>query len=120
MCTTEFKNNPNIMRYPLEKIIERFKTDYFGAGPDYALAYALYKGYTDIHIYGVLMAVGDEYTWQKPTFEHWVGIALGMPGVNIKVHDNTKDKFCTICKLPPGVLYGFRTVQKNPVQVVEE
>ena len=115
--TREFKNIPNIKRYPLEEIVNHFGTDYFGAGPDYALAYAIYKGFTEIHIYGILMVVGDEYTWQKPTFEHWVGVAIGRR-IKIKVHDDTPDRLCTICKLPPGVLYGFRTVQQNPVQVI--
>lgn len=117
LSTAEFKNNPNITRYPLEKIVARFKTDYFGGGPDYAVAYALYKGFTKIHLYGVLMVVGDEYYAQKPTLEHWAGIALGM-GVEFKVHDTTQENLCTICKLPTGRLYGFNTEQANPVQIV--
>jgi len=118
-CTTPFKNIPNIKRYPLEDVIRKLGSDYFGSGPDYAIAYALYKGYTSIHLYGVLMAVDDEYYLQKPTVEHWAGVALGR-GVDFKVHDNTTAQLCTICKLPQGLLYGFRAVQQNPVQIVGE
>ena len=116
-CTTEFKNIPNIKRYPIEDIIRRFKSDYFGSGPDYAIAYALYKGFTEIHLYGILMIVGEEYYVQKPTIEHWGGIALGMK-VEFKVHDSTKDRLCSIFKTPFGKLYGFNTAQEIPQQVL--
>lgn len=118
-CATEFKNIPNVMRYPIEDIVKRFKTDYFGGGPDYAIAYALYKGYESIHLYGILMVVGEEYYTQKPTLEHWAGIALGRD-VEFKVHDNTKSRLCTICKLPLGRTYGLNLWQENPVQVVAQ
>ena len=118
-CATTFKNIPSVMRYPIEDIVRRFKTDYFGSGPDYAIAYAVYKGYTEIHLYGILMAVGEEYTVQKPSMEHWAGVALGA-GCEFKIHDNTKAHLCTICKLPFGKTYGLNIVQENPVQVIAE
>jgi hypothetical protein len=114
-CTTEFKNMPSVMKYPLDAIVSEFKTDYFGSGPDYAVAYALHKGFDEIHLYGILMIVGEEYYHQKPTLEHWLGIALGR-GAKVRVHDSTKDRLCSLGKLVFGKLYGFNTVQTNPLQ----
>lgn len=115
-CTTEFKNIPNIKRYPLEEIIKKWGSDYFGSGPDYAIAYAILKGYTEIHVYGVLMVVGEEYYVQKPTVEHWGGVAIGA-GVKFRVHDSTFDGLCTIFKTATRTLYGFNTMQQLPLQV---
>lgn len=117
-CTTDFKNIPNVKRYPIEDVIKEFGTDYFGSGPDYAIAYALYKDFTEIHLYGILMVVGEEYYVQKPTIEHWAGIAIGR-GVKFRVHDSTPDRLCTICKTPFRKLYGFNTDQVNPLQVLD-
>ncbi len=116
-CTTTFKNIPSVMRYPIEDIIKRWGSDYFGSGPDYAIAYALYKGFTEIHLYGILMVVGEEYYVQKPTIEHWGGVAIGM-GVDFKVHDSTPDRLCTIFKTPLRRLYGFNLDQTMPLQVL--
>ena len=117
-CTTEFKNIPNVKRYPIEDIISKWGSDYFGSGPDYAIAYALYKGFDEIHLYGILMVVDEEYYVQKPTVEHWCGVAIGM-GVKFRIHDGTKDRLCTILKTPKRRLYGFNIDQQIPLQVYD-
>ena len=120
LCTTEFKNIPSIKRYPIEDVIKRFGSDYFSSGIDYAIAYALYKGFTAIHLYGILLCVTqDEYFAQKPSVEHWAGIAIGM-GVEFKVHDSTAKKRCTLFKTKFGNLYGFNIEQKNPMYVFHD
>jgi len=118
-CTTEFKNIPNVKRYPLEDIIRKWGSDYFGSGPDYAIAYAIFKGFTEIHLYGILMVVGEEYYVQKPSIEHWGGVAIGA-GVKFRVHDSTFDELCTIFKTPFKKLYGFNTEQQIPLQVLHK
>jgi hypothetical protein len=118
-CTTEFKNIPCVKRYPIEDVIRRFKSDYFGSGPDYAIAYAILKGYTEIHLYAILMAVREEYFVQKPTVEHWGGVALGA-GVKFRVHDSTRDGLCTIFKTRSRKLYGFNIEQQLPLHVLHE
>ena len=107
--TKEVKNVPNIKRYPLKEIIKEFDSDYFGSGPDYALALAIYKGATEIHTYGVLMVCNDEYYDQKPTFEQWLGIAKGR-GIKTVIHDH--NNLASILKLPRGHLYGFNIPQR--------
>jgi len=111
LCTTEFKNIPNIKRYPLQEIVKKWGSDYFGNGPDYAIAYAIYKGYTEIHLYGILMAIGEEYFTQKPTIEHWIGVAIGA-GITVEVHDSTPGRLCSILKTPDAKLYGFNIPQR--------
>jgi hypothetical protein len=119
-CTTEFKNIPNIKRYPIEDIIKRWGSDYFGSGCDYAIAYALYKGFTEIHLYGILMTVTeDEYYHQKPSVEHWGGVAIGS-GAKFLVHDSTRKRRCSIFRTRTGGLYGFNIKQETPLHVLHD
>jgi hypothetical protein len=117
--TTEFKNIPNIKRYPVEDVIKRFGSDYFASGADYAIAYAVYKGYKEIHLYGILMTVSDERFHQKPSVEHWGGVAIGS-GVKFRVHDSTSKRRCTIFKTRTGRMYGFNIDQQNPMHVLHD
>ena len=120
LCTTEFKNIPSIKRYPIEDVMRRFKSDYFNSCIDYAIAYALFKGFTEIHLYGILMCVTeDEYYAQKPSAEHWGGVAIGMR-VKFRVHDSTKKQRCTIFKTRSRKLYGFNIEQQIPLHVLHE
>ena len=113
----EVKNIPNIKRYPLEEIINEFDSDYFGSGPDYALALAIYKGFTEIHTYGILMVCQDEYFWQKPSFEHWLGIAKGR---NIKVMIHDHNNMSSILRTPTGMIYGFKFPQRWKKVVLDD
>jgi hypothetical protein len=105
---------PNSERYPLEEILNFF--DVFGEGlatdqPDlrnrayftntisWMIALAIYKGYKEIHVFGVNMAQDQEYQHQRPSCEFFLGWARGM---GIKIY------------LPPvsdlmksTLLYGF-------------
>ncbi|NIT59156.1 MAG: hypothetical protein GWN00_23915, partial [Aliifodinibius sp.] len=61
----------HIKKYPLEEIEKEFGGlgtgwDYFGCGIDYMLAYAIYLGAEEVHIYGVWLAQDTEYVRQKP------------------------------------------------------
>lgn len=89
---------PRSVRFPLEEMLATFKARgltgarYFTNSISYMLAYALYEGlvtgqqWDEIHIYGVDMAVGDEYIAQRPSCEYWIGIAEGM-GVRMYIPD---------------------------------
>lgn len=115
--TKEVKGIPNIKPYPYKEIVKKFDSDYFGSGPDYALALAIYKGATEIHTYGVLMVVGDEYFYQKPSFEHWIGIAKGA-GIKTVIHDT--NNLASILKLPTGITYGFKIPQRWKQHYLED
>ena len=96
----------NIFEYPLQEIIEEFDSDYFGSGIDYIIALAVYEGATEIHMYGVMMELKGEYAHQKPSVEHWIGIAKGR-GVKFVVHGERT----TILRTCNGLMYGYQTPQ---------
>jgi len=78
----KFDDIPASIKYPLEEITKYFGRQYFKSSLDYMMALALYEGFEEIHVYGVNMAVGDEYAYQKPSMEYWIGRAEGM-GVKV-------------------------------------
>ena len=83
--TKKIKDMPNAIPYPLDDIIKEFNSDYFGSGVDYAIAFAIYSGATEIHLWGILMILKFEYAHQKPSVEHWLGIAKGH-GIKTVIH----------------------------------
>jgi hypothetical protein len=105
--TKKIKDMPNSIAYPLDEIIEEFDSDYFGSGVDYAIALAIHKGATEIHLWGILMILKFEYAHQKPSVEHWLGVAKGR-GVKTVIHGQGS----SILKTRNGLLYGFNTIQK--------
>lgn len=101
--------------YPLQDVIAQFGTDYFTSTVDYALAMALYEGFTEIDLYGVNMANHTEYAYQKPGCEFWCGMAKGM-GVKVNVHG----KLSTLMRTKDGKIYGYGIKQNRRVYATEE
>ena len=104
---SEIEGMPNVERYPIEEITKEFQIDYFGSGIDYIIALAIYKGATEIHLYGIWMAQGSEYAHQKPSVEFWLGYAMGK-GIKIVIHG----KYSAILRTHNGLLYGYQTHQQ--------
>jgi len=52
--------------------------------PAYAIALGIYKGYTEIDVYGIEMAHSSIYQAQQPIFSFWVGFAAGK-GVKLNI-----------------------------------
>jgi len=85
---------PASVRYPLEDIINEFgverldnsniKDAYFTNSISFMTALAIYEGFEEIHIYGVDMAVNEEYGEQRPSCEYYLGIARGR-GIKIYI-----------------------------------
>ncbi len=93
--------------YPLEEIVNYFKADYFSSTVDYALALAIYRGFTTIELYGVNMGFGSEYKYQKPSAEFWIGQAMGR-GIDVKIHGDLTSLLKTVgCKI-----YGYDIPQR--------
>lgn len=67
--------------YPLEKMLSRYFTNSFA----YMIAYALYKKYKKIDLYGCPLAMKEEYREQRPCIEFWLGMAVGK-GVEVTLH----------------------------------
>jgi len=109
---SEIEGMPNVERYPIEEIIKHFDTDYFGSGIDYMVALAIYKGATDIHIYGVWMEQGSEYAHQKASVEFWCGIVKGMRCAGKDIQITVHGKHGAIMRTHNGLMYGYQTPQK--------
>jgi hypothetical protein len=66
------------------------------------IAYALYKGYNHIRMYGVDMITTKEYEREKGGVEYWVGRAEGM-GCKVEI-----SKGSAVCQTRLGIPYGFK------------
>lgn len=98
----------DLKSYPIAEIVSFFRTDYFTNTVDYALALAIYRGFTDIGLYGVNMLRGSEYAYQKAGVEYWIGQAMGR-GIRVLNHS----KISTVLKTKNGLMYGYDIPQKG-------
>lgn len=76
---------PNSIIYPIDKIKKNYGT-YFTNTISYMLALAIDEGFEKIAVYGVDMAVGSEYSYQRSSCEEMIGIAKGK-GIEIEIPD---------------------------------
>lgn len=102
MSVRVYDHIPTSFAFPLQEVIERFDTDYFTCGIAYMIAYALFKEYRILNLYGCNMEAKTEWDYQKPCVEYWLGIARGM-GCSITI-TGTWDR---PLKSPCGYLYGY-------------
>jgi len=93
--------------YPFKEVCEHFKTDYFASGITYAMALAMYQGATQIDIWGVSLSVSDEYAYQKPCMEYWIGRAQGM-GIKVTIHGMTR-----LLMNKNNISYGYNIKQNE-------
>ena len=75
---------PNSVRYPIEKAIAFGGRDYFTSSPAFMLALAGMEGFEEVHLYGINLAIGDEYFFEKACAEWWIGYLEGK-GVTVYV-----------------------------------
>lgn len=68
---------PTSVRYPIESAITLAGRDYFTSSIAYMIALGIIEGFEEIHLYGINLAIGDEYTYEKPCAEWWIGLAQG-------------------------------------------
>ena len=73
---------PNSVRFPIEEAIRYGGRDYFTSSISFMLALAGLEGFSEVHIYGVNLAIGDEYFYEKPCAEWWIG---RLEGSGVKV-----------------------------------
>ncbi len=98
---------PTSVEYPLDDVIQDLRSDNFTNGIDYMIAYAIHCGvFTDIDLYGINMAMGSEYEWEKPGCDFWLGLAKGR-GIRV----NIKSNVTLLLKPRDGMLYGYRKRQ---------
>lgn len=82
-----YDNIPNSMAFPFSDIMDWLKDNghigykYFTNSISWIIAFALYLGFKEIHVYGVDMAQDkskngtSEYAYQKPSCEYILGVA---------------------------------------------
>jgi hypothetical protein len=88
---------PTSMAYPKDAVLQSFG-NYQTNSISWMIGAAILEGVTELHIYGVDLAQGTEYSQQRPSCEHMLGIAQGR---GIKIHiPLTSDLLKT------GSLYG--------------
>jgi hypothetical protein len=71
---------PNSVRYPIEKAIGFLGMDYFMSSVAFMMILAAMEKFEEIHLYGINLAIGDEYFYEKPNAEFIIGYlrALGI------------------------------------------
>lgn len=82
----EFKNPE---KFPFTDLCKFFKTTYFASSHCYMIAYALYKGFDRIRMFGMgfvnEVSKHDDDLWERCGTEYWIGRAEGM-GIPVEVH----------------------------------
>lgn len=75
---------PNAVPYPRNEILEHFGTEYFTNSVSWMIAYAIYREYQNIGVFGIDMAQDSEYMNQRPSCEFFLGYAVGK-GLNVYI-----------------------------------
>ena len=87
--------------YPIQEIVRRFNTTFFTNTIDYMIALALYEEYRHLEFYGVNMAHGSEYSYQRPGIHYWLGRAEEC-GTTVIIHEPS-----TLLQTDNGLMYGY-------------
>lgn len=75
---------PTSIRYPIEDAIAYVKRDYFMSSAAFMAVLAAMEGFEEIHFYGINLAIGDEYFYEKPNCEYLIGLLEGR-GIKVVV-----------------------------------
>jgi len=81
------------------EVVEKRDRNYFTNSISWMIALAVFKGYKEIHVYGVNMAQTQEYEKQRPSCEFFLGWARG---AGIKVYLPSQSDL-----LRSWMLYGY-------------
>lgn len=100
---------PMAQELPLKEMIEHFGSGYLTNSISYMIAFAIYEGFREIHVYGVDMAQDSEYQTQRPSCEYWLGRAEGM-GIKTYIPPTSDLLKC-------AGLYGYETDNQMRVKM---
>ena len=75
--------------FPKDALVAEFGR-YFTSTPQWMMAHALTRGYSDFSIYGIHLATEQEYVEQRPGFEFLIGRVLGKGKLSIVVKDGMR------------------------------
>lgn len=75
---------PTSLRYPIEDAIRYAGRDYFMSTVAFMAALAGMEEFEEVHLYGINLAIGDEYFYEKPNAEWWLG-KLEAKGIKVVI-----------------------------------
>lgn len=105
---------PAGVEYPLDAVMESVNSDYFTCTISYMLAIAIHEHVDELGIWGCDLeqssAVHDEYKWQRPSVEYFLGMAQGM---GIKVHTPKEGSLCKTMSMYAYQTHGGKDSSKE-------
>ncbi len=106
-------SNTTYIRYPIERVVQRFRTGYFSNAVCYMIALALLEGVDKINLYGVVhLRTHKEYATQKPGVDYWIGRAEQQMGVKCYVHGD----YSEIGRTEDGLAYGYELTAREMIK----
>lgn len=104
-----YHNAPCAKKFPLDQVMTMFgslyngkpKFTYWTNSPSYMMALAILQGVDTIGMWGIDMAMQDEYAYQRPSCELMIGVCLAK-GINVVIPEES-----SLCK--SRRLYGYET-----------
>jgi hypothetical protein len=106
MSVKQYAGVPSLA-YPLQQIIKKYDCDMFSSVTPYMIAYAIYKKYRQIDLYGINCAHGEEWAYQREAVSGWLMFAKGQ-GIKVTVSAGIARP---LRLLNPTTLYGFNIEQ---------
>lgn len=93
-----YEDVPNSVHFPKDNLLSFFSNGKINGkpirevtcSPSWALAYAIYLGYSRIEIYGVELESNTEYAYQQGNFKYWCGVAVGR-GIDLQIFNSMFD-----------------------------
>ena len=95
-------------KYPIKAVIDKLGSDYFTCGLSYLIAYAIFKEYDAIDLYGGNVEKNTEWSHQRPAIAYWLGYAQGQ-GMEVTITGTLNRPL--VCM--DNKLYGFSMMQQE-------
>ena len=80
----QYDEYPTSLRYPIEDAVQYVGQDYFMSSVAFMMTLAAMEDFQEIHLYGINLAIGDEYFYEKPNCEFLIGLLRGR-GIKVYV-----------------------------------
>ena len=114
---------PNSVKYPVERVLSSGgHPDYFTSTIAYCIALAIDEGFKEIGLWGIDLIVGEEYGYQKPCAEFWIGVAHGK-GITVTVPKESalvKQSHRYGYEVEPRSLIKFSELQARTKELLDE
>lgn len=92
MMQDHYDEVPKSEPLPVDKMTGEYRKNY-SSSIAYMLAYAIYREFHHIALFGVQMAADEEYAEQRAACEYWIGIAEGQ-GIDVWIHPQSSVCAC--------------------------